>query len=591
MIIVEIKRALPERVKRPLRRYRNFLRSLFYCWLCGLYRICVLRGVVFVGITGSTGKTTTKELTAVVLCAHLPGGKSPANNNLPRTAARNILRVTPRSRFYVQEVAAAIGGEKVDLDLFLWMLGCRIGVVTNIGSDHLSAFGNMEAIAAAKSKLVRRLPADGTAILNADDPLVLAMAEHCAAKVVTIGVETDADFRAKDVRSAWPEPLTLTVTHKTGQKTVRTQLHGKFWVHSVLAALAVGLEMGLTLEQAVTAVESAGPAPMRMQPVIRDDGVAFLRDDLKAPITSIAPALNLLAESDTKRKFAIIGTLSDYRGNSNRVYVAVARRALAAADRVIFVGPRAHKCLKARKGAPDERLSAFVSVEAAAEHLAGTFQADDLILLKGTPNDRLGMVINHTYARCKLPQRSESQVSRDTRAVVGLGNPGTAYQNTAHNLGHEVLDRLAGDLGLAWQQSEDAQIASIPADRGLRYLIKPQLPVNESGRSVGRLADVLQIPAENWIVVYDDADLPLGEVQWRDSGSDAGHRGLRSVLISIGSSAVPRVRIGVGRKGSESLATSALQRFGSTERAAIEAAIVAAVEHVKAALETDAGIP
>jgi UDP-N-acetylmuramyl pentapeptide synthase len=320
------------------------------------------------------------------------GGKSAGNT--PIDLYFRIIQVSPRYKFYVQEIAAAIRGEKIDLDDYLRGLGCQIGIVTNIGTDHLKAFGSIESIAAAKAKLVTGLPGHGTAILNADDSRVLEMASQCRAKIMTVGVENTADIKAIDITSVWPDPLTFTVVYGESRASVRTQLYGEFWVHSVLAAIAVGLEMGLSLSQAITAVEDVQPYPRRMEPMVRNDGVIFMRDDHKAPINSIPVVLDTLAKARARRRIAIIGSISDYYGNSDRTYRSVARRALSVADWVIFVGPWSHKCLAVGKEFPDRLLDAFMNVDEAKKRLAGRLTSGDFILLKGTQKDQLGRLVD-----------------------------------------------------------------------------------------------------------------------------------------------------------------------------------------------------
>ena len=282
------------------------------------------------------------------------------------------------------EIAAAIRGERIPLERPLDLVKPRIGVVTNIGSDHISAFGSVEAIAAEKGKLIAALPSDGIAILNADDPNVLAMRSRCAGRVITYGLAPEAMVRAENVKAAWPKRLSFTVCFNGQSHPVHTQLPGAHLVQCALAALAVGIAMDLPLAVAVQAIQGVPPFLNRMSPVIREDGVTFIRDDAKAPLWSIPAVLDFMKAARAGRKIVVIGTISDYTGNSDRTYVSVARQALAAADQVIFVGSRASKSLKARRHPQDDALQAFPSVKAAAAQLCELFRPGDLVLLKGT---------------------------------------------------------------------------------------------------------------------------------------------------------------------------------------------------------------
>ena len=254
---------------------QRLLRPIYRRMLLGpaaLYRRVGLRRVVFIGVTGSCGKTTTKELIAAVLASQFQGRKNPGNLNLPLHLAKTIVGVRPWDDFCVLEIAAAIRGKRIALEGPLRLVRPQIGVVTNIGSDHLSAFGTVEAIAAEKGKLIAALPPHGTAVLNADDPHVLAMRARCAGRVLTYGLAPEAMVRAEHISSSWPERLSFTVRYAGQTHEVHTQLCGAHWVPCVLAALAVGIALGVPLATAVQAVQTVppfspahggGPAPRR----------------------------------------------------------------------------------------------------------------------------------------------------------------------------------------------------------------------------------------------------------------------------------------------------------------------------------------
>ena len=336
------------------------------------------------------------------------------------------------------------------------MIRPTIGVVTTIGSDHIRSFGSMEAIAREKRKLVEALPATGTAVLNADDPLVLAMRDDCKARVLTYGVAAEADVRAENISAIWPARLSFTASYRDQVAVVETDLCGAHWTSAALAAVTTAIAMGMSLAEAARAIRSVPPFANRMCPATRADGVTFVFDDAKSPYWTIPAAFAFVRDAQASRRFIVMGTISDYTGASERAYVTVAKEALKSADHVVFVGSKASKALPARKAVPATPLHAFYTVDAASEHLAGTLRAGDLVLLKGVPADRLERIYarpaqerpaakdaSDAKWRCRLPRKHTATQRQWTQAVVGFGNPGRMYRDSPHNVGHEVVDLLA----------------------------------------------------------------------------------------------------------------------------------------------------
>lgn len=339
-----------------------------------------LDGVTFVGITGSCGKTTTKELVAAVLERRGPVVRTPGTHNAAQWVPLTLLEARPHHAFCVQELGASGPGS---LDDPVALVRPKVAVITNIGDDHRSAFRTIEATVAEKRKLVEAVPADGIAVLNADDPRVLAMAAACRGRVVTYGLSGGARIRAERIESAWPEHLSFVVRHGEQSLPVLTLLNGSHWVHAILAAIATGLALDIPLAETVAAVGTVQPWEARLSE-LQVGGVTFLRDDGKAPLWTVDAALDVLRRARAPRRVAVLGTLSDYHGRASSVYAGVARRALDAADEVIFVGPQARRAEGARSHPRAAALRCFESVEAAAGHLARTLGAGDLVLLKGS---------------------------------------------------------------------------------------------------------------------------------------------------------------------------------------------------------------
>lgn len=572
-----------------------------------------LSHTIFVGITGSAGKTTTKDLIAAILASHFSkGNQTTGTLNTSEYTPATILGTRRSDAFCVVEISGHRPGE---MDLPLSLVRPNVGVVTNIAYDHISAFKTREAIALEKSKLIRGLGADGIAILNADDALVLQMAQHCAGRVFSFGGSSQATLRVEQILSVWPARLSLSVRWGNESAIVQTQLCGRHWAPAVLAALATGLALGVPMQVAVAAIAAVAPFEGRMQAVLVN-GIHFIRDDWKAPLASIAPACEFIREAKAERKIIVIGTISDYVGHSGLRYVEVARLALRSADCVLFVGPNASAALRAKKS-PDEQLFAFPSIQDASLYLAAYLKAGDLVLLKGSANaDHLQRLLlartstlqcwrsdchlnqfclgcNSLYrsadkvlkpelntdmssgfdegAGTSTPTLSDLSINSSTTIVLGLGNPELSLQDTPHNVGYHVLDVLAQQLEQEWQAGQEGG-GSFSFIRGDLHaasvcLLKISCPMNLIGPHLLRLSRLLGFDASQCILVHDDLDLALGVTRTRLRGSDGGHKGVRSILQAFQDDQFRRVKIGVGKGPPEqAVADYVLTPFGPDQQ-------------------------
>jgi len=550
---------------------------------CRAYRSALLRRPTFIAITGSCGKTTTKEFVHAILSQSMPGQKSPGNCNTAWHIPRIITSVRRNDRFCVVEVGADGRGA---LDGPLEVFRPRIGVVTNIGMDHYSHFRSVDAIATEKRKLVEALPAEGVAVLNADDPRVMAMASHCAGRVVTYGLSAEAAFRAKDVSSDWPKRLSLTACYEGREIRVQTQLLGTHWAPLVLAALAVAHEMGVPLESATAAVSEVPPFMARMSPVTMDYGVTFIRDDAKAPMWTIPSSLEVMRCARAKRKIAVIGTISDYTGNPPSRYRECAKQALDAVDYVFFVGRHANKVITAKTSAAGDRLQAFVNTAQLRRHLCEFLQPDDLVLLKGSDKvDHLGSIVTAARGTPEVlaaevsggSAQSEKAKSESLTAawgsappdvfLVGLGNPERRHQGTPHNVGQEVIDLLAAQHGARWIEDGPMLVADIEFRGPRLLLVKVRTAVNDTGAALAAWARDADAFAQRAIVIFDDMDLALGAVRQKQKGSAGGHRGVQSLINALETEDFRRIKIGVGRPpAGVSVVDYVLTPFGAEQR-------------------------
>ena len=276
--------------------------------LARLARVVVSRlsELTIVGLTGSSGKTTTKDYIGQLLARLGPTIAPPGSQNNELGFPYVVLKATTETRFLVLEMGARGIGH---IRYLTETAPPRIGLVLNIGAAHLGEFGSVEGTAQAKGELVEALPADGVAILNADDPLVAAMASRTVAKVVTFGEAAGADVRATGV--------TLDergrATYAMNSLEVRLAVSGRHQVSNTLAAAAVALQLGLAPAEVAAALGEVGIASSRRMDVFdRADGVTVIDDSYNANPSSTAAALRALATiGQGRRTVAVLGYMAE----------------------------------------------------------------------------------------------------------------------------------------------------------------------------------------------------------------------------------------------------------------------------------------
>jgi UDP-N-acetylmuramoyl-tripeptide--D-alanyl-D-alanine ligase len=581
---------LTSQIPPPLRSRLKAAYERLVVMLGAAYRRVLLRRVVFIGVTGSCGKSTSKELIAAVLTRRFKVHRSPRGENQPFPLAKAIFGVPPWAGYCVVELTPAGMKERIAFEQPLRLAKPQIGVVTNIGDDHITMFGSRDAIAAEKGKLVEALPKDGVAILNADDVRVMAMRTRFSGRVITYGAAPGATIRAENIRGGWPERLSFTVICDGQSQSIQTQLCGTHWVHSMLAAIAVGMTAGMPLSEIAEVVQSVEPFTRRLRPV-ECNGITFIRDDWKASLATVAPAFEFMKDATASRKIVLLGTISDY-GNlkSRRIYASLAAQALECADHVVFVGPQASSGLKARHHADEQAFQAFYSVEEAVDYLRGLLRPGDLVLLKGTRrHDNFQAVMDAVSAATGEHKRVDAATCltpaqpRAIRIIVGVGNTGEQYQRTRHNIGQRVLDSVAQTLRADWNPTEQGLVSVAEWHGETLYLLKPKANVNHTGPVVRQLADDLGVRPAECILVHDELQLPLGTVRTRMGGRDGGHKGIRSVHQAFGTDAIPRVKVGVGKPAQpEQVADFVLKAFSPAEVPVVEQACAQAADQVLA---------
>lgn len=344
-------------------------------------------GATLVALTGSAGKTSTKDLIAQVLQRKAPTVFTPGSLNneigLPLTA----LSATEETKFLVLEMGArGIGHIRYLADL----TPPKIGLVLNVGTAHIGEFGGREQIAQAKGELVESLPEDGAAILNADDPLVRAMASRTKAKVLLFGETDEADVRAENVRLTDSGQPAFTLHTPSGASDVTMRLYGEHHVSNALAAAAVAHELGMSAEEIATALSEAGSlSRWRMEVTERPDGVTIVNDAYNANPESMRAALRALAAmGNGRRTWAVLGKMAELGDEALAEHDAVGRLAVRLnVGKLVAVGGREASWLQLgayNEGSWGEESVHVSDAQAAVDLLRSELRPGDVVLVKAS---------------------------------------------------------------------------------------------------------------------------------------------------------------------------------------------------------------
>ncbi|MFD9728688.1 UDP-N-acetylmuramoyl-tripeptide--D-alanyl-D-alanine ligase [Streptomyces sp. NPDC059072] len=352
-------------------------------------------GTDVVALTGSAGKTSTKDLIAQVLQTHAPTVWTPGSLNneigLPLTA----LKATPETRHLVLEMGARGIGH---IAYLTGLTPPRIGLVLNVGTAHIGEFGGREQIAQAKGELVEALPAEaegGIAVLNADDPLVRAMSTRTKARTVLFGEADDAEVRATEVRMTPSGQPSFTLHTPTGCSDVTLRLYGEHHVSNALAAAAVAHVLGMSVEEIATALSGAGTlSRWRMEVTERADGVTIVNDAYNANPESMRAALRALvamggpARANGGRTWAVLGPMAELGDESLAEHDAVGRLAVRLnVSKLVAVGGREASWLQLgayNEGSWGEESVVVSDAQAAVDLLRSELRPGDVVLVKAS---------------------------------------------------------------------------------------------------------------------------------------------------------------------------------------------------------------
>jgi UDP-N-acetylmuramoyl-tripeptide--D-alanyl-D-alanine ligase len=357
-------------------------------------------GLTVVGVTGSSGKTSTKDLIAQMLEPLGPTVAPPGSFNNELGHPWTALRAGTGTRHLVLELSARGPGHIAELAA---IAPPRIGVVLNVGSAHVGEFGSKEAVARTKGELVEALPSDGIAVLNFDDPLVAAMANRTAARVVGVGESPAATVRAVEIALDDQARASFRLVTPHGEAPITLPLHGEHHVGNALSAAAIALELGSPVEEVaarLSAVERR--SERRMEVSTRPDGVTVLNDSYNANPESVRAALKTLASMTTSRRsWAVLGVMGELGEESVTAHDEIGRLVVRLnIGRLVVVGEEAAAMHRgaAHEGSWGDESVLVPDVEAAVALLHDQLQPKDVVLVKASKVAQLWRVADALLA-------------------------------------------------------------------------------------------------------------------------------------------------------------------------------------------------
>jgi UDP-N-acetylmuramoyl-tripeptide--D-alanyl-D-alanine ligase len=350
-----------------------------------------------IGITGSVGKSTTKEVIAEVLNQRYTTLKNKGNLNNEIGLPLTMLSLTEEHDRAVLEMGFYVPGE---IKFLCELAKPIIGVVTNIGTVHASRAGSQEEIARGKSELVQALPENGYAILNYDDPLVRKMADETRAHVFFYGMDTTVDLWADNVEGLGLEGIRFLLHYQQEKNRpaevlqLRVPLIGRHSVQTALRAAAVGLVEGLTWQEIVGGLRSASNE-LRLIAVRTQNGALVLDDSYNASPESMLAALNLLNDL-VGRKVAVLGDMLELGQYERRGHDMVGIRAAEVVDELVTVGKLGKLIADAAisNGLDTSKVVVLDDVEQTIKYLQPNLEPGDVVLVKGSNMMRMDRIVS-----------------------------------------------------------------------------------------------------------------------------------------------------------------------------------------------------
>ncbi len=368
-----------------------------------VWRRTILRHATVIAVSGSVGKTTSKECLASILRSVAPTLAASSGANGRTGIPRLLLQGRPHHRFIVVEVGILKPGR-------MWrsafLVNPDVTIITHVNWQHSRNYESLDQIAEQKAILLNPLGHDGLAVLNADDERVAAMAEGRDCQVRTFGLNAPADVRAEKIEGQWPDTLSFTVWDGQEERHIRTRLMGQHWVPSILAAVATARSLGASWSDCTTAIEQLAPFPARLNQLRLPNGADLLRDEYNGSFATFERGLDILSQARCKRRVIAIGHIQDTPQFGEQGPEEVGKRCAATGDLLFFWGTYRTRYRDAAiaAGAVPDSVFIFETLTEMAAGIRRETRTGDLILLKGTWFDHMSRVVYAQFGTiaCKI---------------------------------------------------------------------------------------------------------------------------------------------------------------------------------------------
>ena len=338
-----------------------------------------------IGITGSTGKTTTKDFVRSVLATTMRVVATSGNRNNELGVPLTLIEAGSDTEVLVVEMAMRGAGQIAHL--------CTIarptaGLVTNVGVSHLEILGTQEAIASAKGELVAAIPAQGRVFVNGDDAWTVRMADDAVAATTHYGLGPDAEITARDIVTSPSGAPSFTLVTPEGEAAVTLPVPGRHNVYNALAAAAVGRYLGVSLESIVRGLEDATFSRWRMETFVSASGVTIINDAYNANPTSMRAAIDALGDVPTAgRRIAVLGDMAELGSLTELAHFELGQQvAHSSIDVLVAVGGLGERIAEGARaaGMPEDGIRPCVDAVEAAEVLDDLIETGDTVLVKAS---------------------------------------------------------------------------------------------------------------------------------------------------------------------------------------------------------------